>query len=193
VAASDAPAPGEAPPRSEPLGLDAARVDVDVSRDIGYCIVCDAFVERGRHGECPAGHAPRAISGSMRLAPGEELPRLPMFNLAAFLIPPLWGLWYGQWIGVLFVPMYIFANNALELSLGKGGPWLAITIAIFAATLLFQWFFARRANGLAWRHVCAKQSVETFRRRQRVWAGVAVAIWVAVGAWIAAYASGVRI
>lgn len=194
TSAGGAPAPGEMPPGTElPKGLDAARLEIEPrTRIYGHCLFCDEFVERNADGSCAAGHEPRFISGAVELADGEPLPKLPGFNLAAFLLPPLWGLWYGQLVGVFFVPMWIFANNALEIARGKGGAWLVISVLLMVANLFFMFIFARRANAVAYRRVCAKQSVATFRRRQMIWSIVAVAVWLAFGAWWLAFESGVR-
>jgi len=174
------------------MTLAAARLALEDDRDVGFCVVCDRFVERGASGECPLGHSPHLVAGDHLLKPGEDLPTMPRFNIAAFLIPPLWGVWYGQWAGVFFVPLWIFTQNAWEAVQGRSFAWYVPAYAILVVNVLFMLFFARKANGLAYRHVCKKQSLQTFLARQRIWAAAAVVFWVVVIAWQVAWRMGVR-
>ncbi len=152
-------------------------------RTAGYCVLCDRLVERAPDGSCPAGHPPQALSGRIPLAAGEAVPRLPRFNLAAFLIPPIWGPAHGQWVGAVFLPIWLFMDSIISTGLRGGvGAKLAAS-AVVVATVAFGAFFAKRANGLAYRRVCDRMSVETFVRRQRLWAIAAVPLALALLGW----------
>ena len=160
--------------------LDDARIELRVA---GHCVVCDRIIERLVDGSCPAGHPAEAVSGRLILAPGEPLPGLPRFNVAAFLIAPLWGPAHGQWVGVVFLPLWLFVDS-IVVSAGASGIATRVAAAIVvAATLAFQAFFGKRANGLAWRRVAEKVPVAQFLRGERWWAIVSVPVAVTVVGW----------
>lgn len=163
--------------------LDKARVPL---RSGGYCIVCDRMVERSDDGGCPQGHPAEAVSGDVRLYDREAVPQLPRFNWAAFALPMVWGPAHGQWVGAAFLPIWVFVDNAV-VSAQAGGPAGVGAIVIVAATLAFQAFHAKRANGLAWRRVCDRVSIERFAVIQRRWAYVCVPVGVAAIAWATYY------
>ncbi len=154
-----------------PAGVEAARL---VLRSAGYCVLCDRIVERAGNGGCPAGHPAAAVSGQIELDGDEPVPQLPRFNLAAFLVPPVWGPFHGQWIGVIFLPIWLFADSVIASSMGRGAAAAAGGVFLVAATLAAQAFFAKRANGVAWRSVADRVSVPAYVRRERVWALVSI-------------------
>ena len=152
-------------------------------RSAGYCVLCDKIVERTAGGSCEAGHTPAAISGHITLDPSEPLPVLPRFNLGAFLMPPIWGPAHGQWVGAFFLPIWLFADSAIVAAARNGGlQWIGATVVI-AGTLGFEYFFARKANGVAFRRVMDKMSVAEFTRRQRTWGIAMIPLAVALVAW----------
>jgi hypothetical protein len=136
----------------------------------GYCAYCDRIVERRVDGSCPEGHPAGAVTGRIVLVEGDELPQLPPFNLAAFLIPPIWGPAHGQWVGALFLPIWLFMDSIIS-KLGGGPPIakLAVT-AVVGCTLAFMAFFAKHANGLGWRRVSDHLTVDEYAARERIWA-----------------------
>jgi hypothetical protein len=180
-----APAPASAV-ASAPAGdsgfasLDDARLDVRVA---GYCVYCDHIIERNPDGTCPKGHPSDAVTGDIVLIDDDPLPTLPAFNWAAFLIPFIWGPAHDQWIGAVFLPIWLFADSIVATASKGGALGIAGAVVVFALTLLFEWWFAKRANGLAFRRVIGKQSAETFARRQRVWAIAAVPAVIALIGW----------
>ena len=176
-------APTSAIPDAEPKGPEAARFSL---RSAGYCVVCDRIVELGAGGECPSGHPAAAVSAVVPLRPEEPVPSLPRFNLAAFLLPPVWGPAHGQWVGVLFLPIWVFADN-VAATLGRGNIAVAGVAIVLPATVAFQAYFAKRANGLAWRRAAGRLSIEEFVRRERLWAFVCAPIGVALLCWALYY------
>jgi hypothetical protein len=153
-----------------PEGMERARLHV---RQAGYCVLCNRIVERLEDGGCPVGHPPEAVNGRIVLDDSEPVPSLPRFNVAAFLIPPVWGPAHGQWAGAVFLPIWLFLDSIIASA--SAGPVAAAvaTVAIFA-TLGFQAIFARRANGMAYRRVWEDTSIDRFLRVQRIWAYAAV-------------------
>lgn len=162
------------------LGDEAARVGL---RTAGYCSLCNRIVERTTTGECPAGHAAESVAGRIVLAADDPLPVLPQFNLAAFLIPPIWGPGNKQWSGALFLPMWLFADSFVTASLTRGAAAIAAAIALVLATIGMQLFYARHANGLAWRAVADRVDLDAFLKKQRAWAVSAVPIALLILGW----------
>lgn len=175
--------PGLGPdaPRPSVAGIEEARIDL---RTAAYCVHCDALVERQLNGTCPAGHPAEALTGRILLAADEPVPSLPSFNLAAFLIPPVWGPAHGIWVGAIFLPIWLFADSVIVSAVRYGGrgQWVGAAI-VLAATLTFEYFFARRANGVAFRRVMHTMTAEQYARRQRAWAIASVPVAVVLIAW----------
>jgi hypothetical protein len=144
------------------------------------------MVEVAADGGCPEGHPPAAISGVIALGHAEPVPTLPKFNFAAFALPPVWGPAHGQWVGVLFLPIWIFADNVAS-TIGRGNIALAGVLVVLPATFAFQAYFAKRANGLAWRRVAGRLTIEEFTRRERLWAYACVPVGMALLGWALYY------
>ncbi len=120
------------------------------------------------------------------LREGEQCPKLPGFNIAAFAFPPVWGMAHGQLMSALFIPLWVFADSAVAAA-GKGIIPLMGAIFVALGTLAFQWFFAKRANGVAWRRVAGHMSVDEFMRRQRLWAVFCVPLGILAVSWALYY------
>jgi hypothetical protein len=119
----------------------------------------------------------------MLLSADEPVPVLPRFNLAAFLIPLFWGPVNGQLVGALFLPIWLFADSAITSAIQRGGwMWIA-AVVVACGTLGFQYFFARHANGVAFRRLIGRVSVDEYLRRQRLWAIVAVPVAALLLGW----------
>ena len=165
-------------------GLDEARIDV---RFAGYCVMCDRIVARASDGSCPAGHPAEAIAGRLLLGEGDPVPALPAFNLAAFLIPPIWGPAHGQWIGAFFLPMWLFVDSIIGSAGAAGAGTRIASTVVVVTTLAFQTFFAKRANGLAWRRIAEKTPVAEYVGRERLWAIASVPAAAALLGWAVWY------
>lgn len=176
----------DAPESPEPAGLDAARISL---RSAGYCVVCDRIVEVASDGGCTANpsHPVAGISGIVRLSADEPVPVLPSFNWAAFLVPPVWGPAHGQWAGVIFLPIWLFADSAVASASQRGGAATVGAAVIVVLTAAAQAWFGKRANGLAWRHVAGRTSIEQFAAAQRRWAIAMVPVAALMFAWATYY------
>lgn len=139
-------------------------------------MLCDHIVERAADGSCPWGHPLAAVSGSIALAKEDPVPQLPRFNLAAFLLPPVWGPFHGQWAGVIFLPIWLFADNVVAVSLGGGASLGGVIVVV--ATLSTQALFAKRANGAGWRRVANRITVAEYAHRERIWAALSIPVAV---------------
>jgi hypothetical protein len=142
---------------------------VQVSRTAGYCVACDRIVERLPDGSCPKGHPREALKGNIALGADEPVPLLPRFNVAAFVMPPIWGPAHGQWVGAVFLPIWLFMDSIIATANSGGIPTLVAAPTVVALTLAFQAYFAKRANGVAFRAVCDRMTVAEYVRRQRWW------------------------
>lgn len=158
------------------VGDVAARLDVRVA---GYCVHCDRIVERRADGSCPNGHPSNGVAGRVVLAVGEPVPALPRFNVAAFLLPPIWGPAHGQWAGAIFLPLWLFADSTLRTA-GHNTETMVAGAVVSAGTLGAMAWFGKRANGLAWRSRWATVTVAEYVNRERAWAMVAVPVAAAL-------------
>jgi len=158
-------------------------------RTAGYCVVCDRIVERTPDGGCShdPGHPSAGITGRIFLKPGEAVPSLPRFNVAAFLIPMIWGPAHGLWAGAIFLPMWLFMDSVIASAAGRGPAYAAGAVFVASMTLLAQAWFAKRANGLAWRRVADRVTVEVFSARQRIWVFAAIPVFALFAGWGAYY------
>lgn len=157
-------------------GVESARITV---RTAGYCAYCDRIVERASTGGCPSGHPAAAVVGRIVLAPGQEPPALPRFNLAAFLIPPIWGPAHGQWAGAIFLPLWLFLDNTVRAAVQHpSGFTVPPAVVASAATIAAMLWFGKRGNGLAWRRVSDRRSPAEYARRERVWTALSIPLFL---------------
>lgn len=160
--------------------LQSARAGLRIA---GYCVACDRVIVRRDDGSCPEGHPPAAVCGRIVLEDAEEPPSLPRFNIAAFLVPPVWGPANGQWAGAIFLPMWLFADSSVAAAFGRAPVFAIVATFVVAATVAAQAFFALRANGLAYRRVCTRVSIAEFTARQRTWVYAAVPLATLLYGW----------
>lgn len=152
-------------------------------RSAGYCVLCDRIVERAADDACPAGHPAEAVSGRLLLSPGEPVPALPRFNVAAFLMPPVWGPGHGQWAGAFFLPMWLFMDSVIASAMGRGTVMQVVAVCVVAVTVAAQAWFGKRANGLAWRRICDRVSPAEYARRERFWLAAMLPVALLVWGW----------
>ena len=113
---------------------------------------------------------------------------LPRFNLAAFLIAPIWGPAHGFWITILYYPAWVLLDNVIYTAIWEPSP-LSIIVAILSAALMIgvSVIFSLTAQPMA-AHRAEDKGVsrEDYLRRQRIWAVVSVVvavIMVALATW----------
>lgn len=134
----------------------------------------------------PSAHDPAAYDP---VAPPPEW--LPRFNWGAFFVAPIWGVWYGLWAGVFFLPAWAFVDNVVRGPKAFGVWSTVLGWSMVAATLALQYVFARTANRALWHRTRGTLERDRYLRHQRYWAiGGAITV-VAMGVWIALFiASG---
>jgi hypothetical protein len=160
--------------------LAEARLDV---RFAGYCGRCDRIVERAADGSCPKGHPADAITGCIPLFDDDPIPGLPRFNVAAFFLPFVWGPAHHEWAGLIFLPIWLLMDGIVAAASRGGIPQASAAIVAVTLTLLLQAFFAKRANGAAFRRVIRTMTAEEFVRRQSLWAIASAPLAILLLAW----------
>lgn len=124
--------------------------------------------------------------------PADPLPpELPRFNWGAFLVAPIWGVAYGLWSGVFFLPAWAFVDNVVR-GPQVFGAWTAVLgWAMVAATIALQYLYARTANRLVWHRSRGTLDLGRYALHQRWWTIGGAVTFVAMAVWIAAFiASG---
>lgn len=97
---------------------------------------------------------------------------VPRFNLAAFLMPPLWGPVNGFWITILFYPLWLFTDNMIYAAYANPSS-LTIVLAVLVAAVLLAGMaaFSLVSQPIAFHRAIGKGlSKEQYLRRQRIWA-----------------------
>ena len=106
---------------------------------------------------------------------------LPRFNLAAFLIPPIWGPAHGFWITILFYPAWVLCDNVIYAAVTEPSA-LSIIIAVLSIALMIGVSVVFSLTGqpvAAHRAEDRGVSRETYLKRQRIWAWVSVLVAIA--------------
>jgi hypothetical protein len=153
-------------------------------RFAGYCDVCRCIVECTANGDCMQGHDAERVSGRLVLIDDDQVPQLPRFNWAAFLLPFIWGPAHELWVGLIFLPIWLFMETIVSTADKAGIPPTLGTVIVVVLTLAVQASFARRANGLAYRNEIEWLGVEEYLRRERIWAAASVSAVALLMVWI---------
>jgi hypothetical protein len=161
--------------------LNDARLEV---RFAGYCAQCDRIVVRENDGTCPQGHLAESVAGKLVLVDGEMPAQLPRFNFAAFLLPFIWGPAHEEWIGAVFLPIWLFLDSIVATAQKGGVPGTLGAVIVVVVTLGFQGFFAKRANGVAYRRLIGRVTVAEYARRERLWLWGAIPGAVLLVTWM---------
>lgn len=105
-----------------------------------------------------------------------DLSRLPKINLGALFMPAIWGPAHGQWITILFYPIWIFADNCIVAAVQFGGVTIFLSSLVVLGTAAATLFFARTIGQKAYLRVAHKVPLEKYLARERVWAVVSALI-----------------
>lgn len=124
----------------------------------------------------------------------EFLKGIPRFNIAAFLLPPIWGPVHGFWVTLLFYPLWLFVDNMLYAVYTNPAPVtvilaVVVILALAAGTIAFSVV----SQPLAYHRAAAKGvSKEQYLKRQRIWAVVCAIIGIAMLAFATYYNLEIR-
>lgn len=113
---------------------------------------------------------------------------VPRLNVAAFLMPAIWGPAHGIWVAILYYPLWLVADNCFVNALVARTPFaIALALVVAVGLLLMTTAFSIISQPFALhRAVEMGVSKETYLRRQRIWA-VAMAAVALVAVCAATY------
>jgi len=109
------------------------------------------------------------------LSPGTEPAEidysgLPKINLGALFMPAVWGPAHGQWISILFYPLWLFADTSITNAVLFGGFTYALAASVILGTAALTIFYARTVGYKAYARVAHKVTKEQYLARERKWA-----------------------
>ena len=97
---------------------------------------------------------------------------LPRFNVAAFLLPPIWGPAHGFWTTILYYPIWLFVDNLFYATFEDPQP-LSIVFSLLALVILvgITVAFAIVSQPIA-AHRAEDKGVsrQAYLKRQKMWA-----------------------
>lgn len=114
----------------------------------------------------------------------EFMKGLPRFNVAAFLLPPVWGPAHGLWVTILYYPIWLFVDNLFYATFEDPQPLsIVFTVLAFAILLGITIAFAIVSQPIA-AHRAEDRGISraTYLKRQRAWAiGCAIGAVIMLG------------
>lgn len=105
-----------------------------------------------------------------------HLKRLPPMNWGALLMPAIWGPAHGQWVAILFYPIWILADTCLTNAVLYGGLATVLAVLVALGTAAATIFYARTAGRIAYLKVAEKMTMEHYLARERIWVAVSAVI-----------------
>ena len=106
----------------------------------------------------------------------DDLARLPRVSLGALFMPAVWGPAHGQWVTILFYPLWIFADSCFVNGVLLGGLAAVLAVTVFIGMALITVFYARTAGRRAYLRVAGRIPLERYLRYERIWAFASLAI-----------------
>lgn len=107
---------------------------------------------------------------------------LPRFNVAAFLLPPIWGPANGLWVTILYYPAWLFTDNIIYAAYADSSVVSVVLAVLVALTLLaVSIAFSLVSQPIA-AHRAESRGIsrDAYLKRQRIWAWASVIIAVAM-------------
>lgn len=107
---------------------------------------------------------------------------IPRINIAAFLLPPIWGPAHGLWATILFYPIWLFADNAFYAAYTEQTTLsYIIALVIFVSLVAVSVVFSILSQPYA-AHRADKKGIskDTYVKRQRIWALVSIVLGCAM-------------
>ena len=108
----------------------------------------------------------------------EFLKGIPRVNLAALLVPPIWGPCHGIWVTILWYPIWLFADNIFYAAYSQQ-TILSFVIAVIVGICLLALtvFFAIVSQPFAAHRAAERgRTKEEYLKRERIWALVCAVI-----------------
>ena len=101
---------------------------------------------------------------------------LPRINWGALFMPAIWGPAHGQWITILFYPLWLFADTSLTTAVFYGGFTIALAATVLLGTAAVTVFYARTAGYKAYQRVANRMTLQKYLARERIWTVVSILI-----------------
>lgn len=106
---------------------------------------------------------------------------MPIINIGALFLPPIWGPAHGMWATIFFYPIWLLADNAFYAAYTQRTVLSFIVAAVIFITLtLGTVVFARLAQPFGGHRALAQgKTKEAYLRTERIWAIACVLVGVA--------------
>lgn len=113
---------------------------------------------------------------------------LPRVNVAALLMPPIWGPAHGFWVTILYYPAWLVADNLFYSAYIEPNVFsIILTILVFLGLLAITVIFSIVSQPIAAHRAQDKgQTREQYLKRQRYWA-IAMAVLAVIMIGLATY------
>ena len=118
---------------------------------------------------------------------------LPRVNWGALLMPAIWGPAHGQWITILFYPLWLFADTALTNAVFYGGLALVLALIVISGSAAITIYYGCTAGFIAYKRVADRVSKERFLAQERKWVVVSAIIALLFLAWASWYNLAIRL
>lgn len=109
---------------------------------------------------------------------------VPVLNLGALFLPPIWGPAHGMWWTIVFYPIWALADSLFYYAyasisgVGESSVLAVVAAAaVFMLLTIFTFLFARLAQPYALHRAIEHKGVRKneYLRRERIWAIASVA------------------
>lgn len=113
---------------------------------------------------------------------------VPLLNVGALLMPPIWGAAHGDWMTILFYPIWLFCDNLFYAAWSSPSPLsIAIAVIAFVTLTLLMLAYARISSPRsAHRAAAMGKTREQYLRTERIWAvcmAVLAVLFLAGSTW----------
>jgi len=104
---------------------------------------------------------------------------LPRINWGALFMPAVWGPAHGQWITILFYPLWLFADTSITNAVFFGGLTYALAASVVLGTAAVTILFALTIGQKTYARVAHKTTMQQYKSRERIWALISALIALA--------------
>jgi len=101
---------------------------------------------------------------------------LPQINWGALFMPAVWGPAHGQWITILFYPLWLFADTSITNAVFFGGFTYVLAVSVVLGTAAATIFFALTIGRKTYARVAHKMTMQQYRSRERIWAVISALV-----------------
>jgi hypothetical protein len=116
----------------------------------------------------------------------EDLAKLPKVNLGALFMPGVWGPAHGQWLTVLFYPIWLLADTCICNGVKYGGLAIVLATLVVLGTAALMVFYARTVGVNAYLRVADRVDIKKYLHREHIWIAVSAviaAVFLGIATW----------